>query len=99
MWGQNWGQMIWGGGSAVPVMGFWSVMLLGAVVGILGIRLLRDARPRTLGVAALALAVVIPLSARAVNLITFTNGTVADANLVNANFAALNFQFRQRRRR
>jgi hypothetical protein len=37
----------------------------------------------------IAVAILLPVSARAVTLITFTNGTVADANQVNANFAAL----------
>jgi hypothetical protein len=35
------------------------------------------------------LAFLIPISARALTLITFTNGTVAHANQVNANFASL----------
>jgi hypothetical protein len=82
--------MIWGRAAAsVPALGFWGVLLLGAVLGAVGVRLLRGARPRALGVLALALAIAIPLSAGAVTLITFTNGTVADANQVNANFAAL----------
>jgi hypothetical protein len=37
---------------------------------------------------ALALALLLPISARALPF-TFTNGTVADANQVNANFAAV----------
>jgi hypothetical protein len=89
MWGQNWGTMIWGGG-LVPAVGFWGTLISGAALGILGLRVLRGTKPRTLGGAALLLAVLIPLSARAVTLITFTNGTAADANQVNANFAALN---------
>lgn len=64
-------------------------MLLGVVLGVVGLRRLREVRPRSLGAAALALALLIPLSARALTLVTFTNGTVADANQINANFAAL----------
>jgi hypothetical protein len=82
--------MIWGRITPVPAIGFWGAMLLGAVLGAVGVRRLRGARPRTLGALALGLGLLIPLSARAVSLITFTNGTVADANQVNANFAALN---------
>jgi hypothetical protein len=89
MWGQLWGQMLWGRATPVPAIGFWGALLLGAVLGALGVRLLRGARPRTLGALALGLALIIPISARAITLISFTNGTIADANQVNANFAAL----------
>jgi hypothetical protein len=87
MWGRNWGQFEWGG-TPVPAAGFWAVLLLGAILGALGIWLLGKARPRTIGLAVLLLAVAIPLSAGAVPF-SFTNGTVADATQVNANFAAL----------
>jgi hypothetical protein len=89
MWGQIWGQMLWSGGRAVPALGFWSTLALGAVLGAAGARLLRRPRPRALGALVVALAVLVPITARAISLITFTNGTVADANQVNANFAAL----------
>jgi len=89
MWGQNWGQMIWGG-TPVPAIGFWGTLLLGAVLGAVGVSFLRGRKPRTVGAIVLALALIIPISARAITLITFTNGTIADANQVNANFAALN---------
>jgi hypothetical protein len=88
MWALKWGQMIWGQASAAPALGFWGAMLLGAVLGALGVRSLRGSRPRTVGIVALALAILLPVSARALPF-TFTNGTVADANQVNANFAAL----------
>jgi hypothetical protein len=80
--------MIWGQLVAVPALGFWGAMLLGALLGGLGVRRLRGARPRVVGALALALALLVPISARALPF-TFTNGTVADANQVNANFAAL----------
>jgi hypothetical protein len=64
------------------------VLLLGALLGAVAVLSLRIARPRTVGLAALALALAIPLSARALPF-TFANGTVADANQVNANFTAL----------
>jgi hypothetical protein len=81
--------MIWGRAVPVPAMGFWGTLLLGAVIGIVALRVLRGTRPRTAGIVAVALAVLVPLSARAITLITFTNGTIADATQVNANFAAL----------
>jgi hypothetical protein len=89
MWGQNWGQMIWGQLAAVPAVDFGGALLLGALLGVVAVRSLRGARPRTIATVLLGLALLVPLSARAVTLITFTNGTVADANQVNANFAAL----------
>jgi hypothetical protein len=89
MWGQNWGQMIWGGASSVPAVTAWAILLLCAGLLLFGLRLLR-ARPATIGLAALVLAVGIPLTAKAITLpFTFANNTVADATQVNANFAAL----------
>jgi hypothetical protein len=88
MWGLNWGQMIWGQVAAVPALSFWAVILLAAVLGAWGVRRLRSPRPRMAGMIALALALLLPISARALPF-TFTNGTVADANQVNANFAAV----------
>jgi hypothetical protein len=82
--------MIWGSAAQVPAIGFWAAMLLGAVLGIVGVRLLRGTKPRTLGALTLGLALIVPLSASAITLISFTNGTIADATQVNANFAALN---------
>jgi hypothetical protein len=89
MWGLQWGQFLWGRSTPIPAIGFWGTMLLGAVLGVVGVRLLRGAKPRTLGALALGLALIVPLTARAITLISFTNGTLADANQVNANFAAL----------
>jgi hypothetical protein len=88
MWGLNWGQMIWGQAVPVPTLGFWGLIVLAAVLGALGVRRLRGGRPRLAGGLALGLALLVPISARALPF-TFTNGTVADATQVNANFAAL----------
>jgi hypothetical protein len=90
MWGQNWGQLVWGKAAAVPVLGWWGALLLGAVLGVLGVRFLRKVPPRTAAWFVMALALLIPLAAAANLPFTFTNGTVADANQVNANFAAVN---------
>jgi hypothetical protein len=89
MWGQKWGQLIWGHAASVPAVPLWGILLLFVALTIVGLRFVR-ARPRTIGLAALALAFAIPLTARALSLpFTFTNGTVADATQVNADFAAI----------
>jgi hypothetical protein len=89
MWGQKWGQMIWGGSHAVPATALWGIVILCIALATLGVRFLRG-QHRALGAAALLLALAIPLTSRAVTLpFTFVNNTVADATQVNANFAAL----------
>jgi hypothetical protein len=88
MWGQQWGQMIWGRLATVPATSFWSLLILGALLGAVGVRFLRGPRPRRLAMFVLVFAVLIPITVRAVPF-TFTNGTVADATQVNANFAAV----------
>jgi hypothetical protein len=80
--------MVWGRVAAVPALGFWSALILGALIGVAGVRLLRGVRPRRVAMIILAVAVLIPITVRAVPF-TFTNGTVADATQVNANFAAV----------
>jgi hypothetical protein len=80
--------MIWGGTTAVPALSTWAAIVLGALLLAFGVRRLRGPRPRVVGALALALAVLVPLSARALPFV-FANGTVADATQVNANFAAL----------
>jgi hypothetical protein len=80
--------MIWGQGVPVPALGFWKAVILALVLGQIALRYLRH-RPRALGAAVVSLAVLLPVAARAVPLLTFTNGTTADADQVNANFAAL----------
>jgi hypothetical protein len=90
MWGLSWDQMVWGQGqaAAVPAAGFWGSMLLAVALGAWGVRRLSAPRPRLIGTIALGLALLMPISARALPF-TFTNGTVADATQVNANFAAV----------
>jgi hypothetical protein len=94
MWSQKWGQALWSGMvSAVPAMPTWGLLLLGALLA-LGFRHVtaRGPRGRLAGLVALALAAIaVPLSAGAMGPLpfTFTNGTGADANQVNANLTAL----------
>jgi hypothetical protein len=66
-------------------------IVLAALLGAWAVTRLRGARPQWIGMIALAIAPLVPISARAVPF-TFTNGRVADANQVNANFAALSGQ-------
>jgi hypothetical protein len=82
--------MTWSG-AQVPAAPFWSILLAGAVIGILAMRIIKSTRPRTMGIVGLVVALLVPVAARALpTLLTFTNGTVADANQVNADFALLN---------
>jgi hypothetical protein len=75
--------------NAVPALGFWGSVVLCACLMVVALRLLRRRR-RAIGLTVLALALAVPLSAKALSLpFTFVNNTVADANQVNANFAAL----------
>jgi hypothetical protein len=66
------------------------LLLAGAALGIVGIRALRGTRPRVVARAILAIGLLMPIAARALPTInSFTNGTVADATQVNANFVAV----------
>ena len=90
MWGTNWGEMIWGGGVApatsVPFSA-WALISLGVIIGVIGTLASRNRSMRVFSIMlvsmlpALAVALVLPH--------TFTNGTIADANQVNANFSAI----------
>lgn len=91
MWGQAWGTMIWTKApSHVPAMGFWGLVALGAAMLFVGYTFLkRGVRPGAIGLTVLVLAFVLPISGALAALpFTFANGTVADANQVNANFQA-----------
>jgi hypothetical protein len=59
------------------------------LLGIVGLHALRRVGARTIGAIALVIVIVVPVAALAVPF-TFANGTIADANQVNANFAAVN---------
>lgn len=88
MWGQNWGQMIWGtAAKAVPAIGPWGALLLGCILGIGAVLYLKSARKIGLMVSILVL--LVPLTALAGVPFIFVNGTIADAAQINANFAAV----------
>lgn len=90
MWGQDWGAMIWGTGVAVPVMGPLGWIILGALMGVTAVRV-RSPLSRTKLSVALIVGIVVPLAAIAQVTLpnAFSNGTVADADQVNANFEAI----------
>jgi hypothetical protein len=91
MWGTgNWGTMLWSGSTAahVPAVAAWAILLLGVILGAVGLPLLRKTHPRTVGAVTLMLVFALPIAAYAGLPYTFTNGSVADATQVNANFAA-----------
>lgn len=92
MWGlADWGSMVWGGGAPVPLLGpIGLVSLVASFLVGMHWSVRRTGRGRVLRLGVLGL-VALPLSAAvAVTLPhAFTNGTVADATEVNANFATL----------
>ena len=94
MWGQDWGSMFWGAAAAVPVLGPLGWLVLGASMGGTGVlfrkRLAGTSATTRIGLA-LLVATVLPLVAFGQVALpnVFTNGTVADANEVNANFDAI----------
>jgi hypothetical protein len=81
--------MLWGqtGSVPVPAVSFWMAVLLGLALAAVGVRRMRGSRPRNVWMVGV-IAMLVPVTAWAIPF-TFTNGTVADANQVNANFAAL----------
>jgi hypothetical protein len=90
--------MVWNGIASVPAVGFWGTLLLGASLAVVARRvLLHRARPRTLGIGILVLALILPVSGALAALpFTFVNGHVADATQVNANFATLSTVYMNR---
>ena len=90
-WGENWGVMVWGAApSAVPSIDGLGLGLLALVLIGLAIRAVRSRA--TLGLMVLASFVGAADLAEAQGVTipnTFTNGEVADAGEVNANFSAL----------
>jgi hypothetical protein len=92
MWQQNWGDMIWGGVAAVPAINSMALLALGAALGLIGRFMIKKGGfARLSALLGLALLVIsVPLTVRALSLPhIFSNGTVADAGQVNANFSSL----------
>lgn len=90
MWGsERWGEMVWGG-VAVPTLPFGMLVLLMLGCFLAGGYFLRPGRRGPRGYVAAGILFMVPLSVVALTLPhTFVNGTIADADEVNANFAAL----------
>lgn len=93
MWGDLWGSMVWGGEAGpiqqVPIAP-WALVFLGV---LLGVSLVRAQSSRVARVLPLAVALLVPVMVVSTpSLIQFQNGTVADAEQVNANFASLRAQ-------
>jgi hypothetical protein len=93
MWSESWGAMIWGGGMVAPVPALGPVgwILLGAMLGVLGVHSRGRLSKAGAGLAFLGIA-ALPFAGMAAQVVlphTFSNGTVADATEVNANFVAL----------
>ena len=90
-WGQNWGTMIWGQSTPsyqVPFMDGMGLIISALVIAVIGLVSMRFGSKR---MAAFLVVLLAPISAITVpSLVTFTNGTVADATQVNANFQAIN---------
>ena len=85
-WGENWGSMIWGSVAAVPSLEGVGVWLL--VISLLGAAAWRLRRRSTHAGLMLVLLPLLPLlmAPHYTNWNAFSNGEVADAGEVNANF-------------
>jgi hypothetical protein len=93
MWGvENWGELVWGmAAPAVPLVSPVGWMVLGGLLAATGTRVLRGRR-NTAFLAITTVLIIGPLAVWAGSLDvpnTFTNGTIADADAVNGNFAAV----------
>jgi hypothetical protein len=94
MWGQAWGTMIWGTAPPVPAMGTLSLVLLGGLLALVARHAIRrgaSARGTALLAAVATVGVAWSALAQSGGMLpfTFSNGTVADATQVNANFTFL----------
>lgn len=90
MWGSStWGQMVWGG-TVVPSLPLGMLVVLMLACFLAGGYFLHPTRHDQRNTIVALLLSAIPLSVGAVTLpYAFTNGTIADATQVNANFAAV----------
>ena len=89
-WGQQWGSMVWGQSSTnVPMMGGFSQFIFFVLMLVIGVFVTkRWGLIKTLP--AVAVLSLTPIIVDAVQLNTFQNGEVADADDVNENFNNLN---------
>jgi len=88
MWGELWNQMIWGGGAAVPLFSTWGIVAL-LMASVLGGIWFHDQERRAWAIRlGIGLVLMAPVVGYAVPHL-FVNGTVADADEVNNNFADL----------
>ena len=92
-WGENWGTLTWGAAiAAVPTMGKLAVLVLALGLGGLAARFIQQSRAAA---SLLVIAFVLPMLSPVANAQTesvphtFSDGSVADADEVNENFAAL----------
>jgi len=89
-WGENWGTMVWGSVAAVPTMGKLGVLVLALGIGGFAARAIKRGRAAaSLFVIGLVLPMVSPSANAQTVPNTFSYGSVADADQVNANFEAL----------
>lgn len=92
-WGSgSWGTLTWGGDLpiSVPTMPFWSAALLALLLLAVSYAVFRrGGRFARIALVCLALVPVTAYAAQISAPFAFVNGTVADANQVNANFDAL----------
>ncbi len=90
-WGdENWGVLIWGDALSIPGLGLLGLAVLAMGLAATAGWTLRKRRP-ALGLTLSLVLLVIPLAVAAGTVTgpnTFVNGTVADADQVNANFTA-----------
>jgi len=89
-WGESWGSMVWGATvAAVPTMGWLGGGLLVGLLASLGMRRSRRCSTGLVLLLALAYAPVAEAQVSVPN--TLSNGSVADADAMNDNFAELEF--------
>ena len=92
MWGtDSWGEMLWGGVQAVPLMGPFGFLAMALCFLVGGWVMQSRHRTRWLTHLTVTALLVVPLAAVAAVTLphSFTDGTVAEAEQVNANFDAL----------
>ncbi|MDA8962918.1 hypothetical protein N9F42_02120 [Pseudomonadales bacterium] len=89
-WGEQWGSMVWGQSSTnVPMMGDMGQLIFFGLLLVIGVLVTRRwGLIKTLP--AIAVLSLTPIIVDAVQVNTFQNGQVADANEVNENFNNLN---------